>query len=110
MSRLTQDGTAKPISRDQILRRVRVQGNIHSLCSADHEQVWQSYPVDLYSDDFTYILYLHIRQYWYMPLYVVVVVVVVFTLKTVLTSIQYPSLSYSSRQRNEFPWSHANPK
>ena len=42
--------------------------------------------------------------------HVVVVVVVVFTLKTVLTSIQYPSLSYSSRQRNEFPWSHANPK
>ena len=40
----------------------------------------------------------------------VVVVVVVFTLKTVLTSIQYPSLSYSSRQRNEFLWSHANPK
>ena len=39
-----------------------------------------------------------------------VVVVVVFTLKTVLTSIQYPSLSYSSKQRNEFPWSHANPK
>ena len=40
------------------------------------------------------------------------VVVVVFTLKTVLTSIQYPSLSYSSRQRNEFPWSQAihNPK
>ena len=29
------------------------------------------------------------------PLFVVVVVVVVFTLKTVLTSIQYPSLSYS---------------
>ena len=40
----------------------------------------------------------------------VVVVVVVSTLKTVLTSIQYPSLSYSSRQRNEFPWSQANPK
>ena len=38
---------------------------------------------------------------------VVVVVVVVFTLKTVLTSIQYPSLSYSSRQINEFPWSQA---
>ena len=34
-----------------------------------------------------------------------VVVVVV-----VLTSIQYPSLSYSSRQRNEFPWSQANLK
>ena len=40
----------------------------------------------------------------------VVVVVVVFTLKTVLTSILYPSLSYSSRQRNKFPWSQANPK
>ena len=39
------------------------------------------------------------------PVYFVVVVVV-FTLKTALTSIQYPSLSYSSRQRNEFPWSH----
>ena len=37
-------------------------------------------------------------------------VVVIFTLKAVLTSIQYPSLSYSSRQRNEFPWSQANPK
>ena len=41
---------------------------------------------------------------------VVVVVVVVFILKTVLTSIHYPSLSYSSRQRNKFPWSQANPK
>ena len=39
-----------------------------------------------------------------------VVVVFVFTLKTVLTSIQYPSLFYSSRQRNEFSWSQANPK
>ena len=29
MSRLTQDGTAKPVSRDQILRRERGQGNIH---------------------------------------------------------------------------------
>ena len=41
---------------------------------------------------------------------VAVVVIVVFTLKTVLTSIQYPPLAYSSRQRNEFPWSQANPK
>ena len=40
----------------------------------------------------------------------VVVVVVVFTFKTVLTSIQYPSLSYSSRQKDEFSWSLANPK
>ena len=41
---------------------------------------------------------------------VVAVVFVVFTLKTALTSIQYPSLSYSSMQRNEFSWSQANPK
>ena len=61
MSRLTQDGTVKPVSRDQIIRRERGQGNIHSLCSADHKQVWQSYPVDPYSDDFTYILYLPVH-------------------------------------------------
>ena len=65
MSRLTQDGTAKPVPRDQILRRERGQRYFRSLCSADHEQVWQSYPVDPYSDDFTYILYhLYIQQYY----------------------------------------------
>ena len=42
-SRLTRDGTAEPVSRDQILRRGRVQGNIHFPCSADHEQDWQPY-------------------------------------------------------------------
>ena len=61
MSRLTRDGTAEPVSRDQILRHARGQGNIHFPCSADHEQDWQPYPVDPYSaicDDHTYI-------YWY---------------------------------------------
>ena len=29
MSRLTRDGTAEPVSRDQILRRERSQGIIH---------------------------------------------------------------------------------
>ena len=48
MSRLTRDGTAEPVSRDQILRRERGQGNIHFPCSADHEQDWQPYPVDPY--------------------------------------------------------------
>ena len=33
MARLTRDGTAEPVSRDQILRDVRGQGNIHFLCS-----------------------------------------------------------------------------
>ena len=46
MSRLTQDGTAQLVSRDQILRRERGQGNIHFPCPADHEQDWQLYPVD----------------------------------------------------------------
>ena len=38
------DGTAEPVSRDQIQR------NIHfPYYSADHEQDWQPYPVDIYS-------------------------------------------------------------
>ena len=58
MSRLTRDETAESVSRDQILRHARGQGNIHFPCSADHEQDWQPYPVDPYSaicDDHTYI-------------------------------------------------------
>ena len=58
MSRLTRDGTAEPVSRDQFLRHARGQGNVHFPCSADHEQDWQPYPVDPYSaicDDHTYI-------------------------------------------------------
>ena len=43
MSRLTRDGTTKPVSRNQILRREWGQ------CSADHKEDWQLYPVDLYS-------------------------------------------------------------
>ena len=57
MTRLTRDGTAEPVSRDQIPRREWGQLNIHFSCSADHEQDWQPYPVDLYfaiRDDHTY--------------------------------------------------------
>ena len=50
MSSLTRDGTAEPVSRDQILRREHgPQGNINFPCSGDHEQDWQPYPVDSYS-------------------------------------------------------------
>ena len=61
MSRLTRDGTAETVSRDQIIRRERGQRsiNINFPCSADHEQDWQPYPVDPYSgmsDDETDIL------------------------------------------------------
>ena len=63
MNRLTRDGTAEPVSRDYILRHARGQGNFHFPCSADHEQDWQPYPVNLYSaicDDHTYIhTYIH---------------------------------------------------
>ena len=46
MSKLTRDGTAEPVSRDQILRRERGQRIIHFPCSAaDHEQDWQPCPV-----------------------------------------------------------------
>ena len=53
---LTRDGTAEPVSRDQILRCERGQGNTHFPRSVDHEQDWQPYPVDPYSaicDDHT---------------------------------------------------------
>ena len=38
MNRLTWDGTAEPVSQDQIPRREQGQGNVHFPCSADHEQ------------------------------------------------------------------------
>ena len=66
MSRLTRDGTAEPVSRDQILRHARGQVNVHFPCSADHEQDWQPDPVDPYSaicDDHTYIhTYIHTAE------------------------------------------------
>ena len=37
MSRLTRDGTAEPVSRDQVLRYERGQGIIYFPCSADLE-------------------------------------------------------------------------
>ena len=49
ISRLTRDGTAEPVSRDEILRHERGQGNIQFSCSADHVQDWQPYSVDPYS-------------------------------------------------------------
>ena len=49
VSGLTRDGTAKPVSQDQILRRERGHGNMHFPSLANHEQDWQPYPVDPYS-------------------------------------------------------------
>ena len=57
LSRQTRGGTAEPVSReDYIIRRERGNGNVYFPCSADHEQDWQPYPVDLHSatwDDHT---------------------------------------------------------
>ena len=39
MSRLMRDGTDEPVSRDQILRRERGQGNIHFPCSATMRRI-----------------------------------------------------------------------
>ena len=43
------DGTAEPVSRDQILRCERREGSVSFPCSADHEQDWQTYLVDPHS-------------------------------------------------------------
>ena len=45
-----------PVSRDQILRRKRGEGNNNFPCSGGREQDWQPYPVDPYSkcDEQTY--------------------------------------------------------
>ena len=49
MSRRARDGTAEPVSRDQILRRKRGQGNIHFPCLVYHVQDLQPFPVDPYA-------------------------------------------------------------
>ena len=65
MIRLTRDGTAEPVARDQILRRERGRGKyIHFSCSTDHEQDWQPYPVDscsCYMCDHAYMVWKSIR-------------------------------------------------
>ena len=48
-STYTRDGTTKPVSRDQILRRERGQENIHFPFSVNHEEDWHPYTVDPYS-------------------------------------------------------------
>ena len=63
MSRLTRDGAAEPVSRDQILRHARGQGNIIFPCSADHEQDWQPYPVDPYTLLYVMAIHTYIHLY-----------------------------------------------
>ena len=58
---VTRDGTAEPVSRDQILRRERGQGNINFPYSADHEQDWHPYLVDPYSCYMCDNTYIHVN-------------------------------------------------
>ena len=50
---MMRDGTAEPVSRDQMLGRKRGHGEAYFPCLADHEQNWQPYPVDPYSAEST---------------------------------------------------------
>ena len=60
---MTRDGTAKAVSRDQILRRERGQGKLHFPCSTDNEQDWKPYPVDQYSAESGDHTYIHTYAY-----------------------------------------------
>ena len=58
-SGLTRDGTAEPVSRDQILKRERGQEKKYFPPSADPKQDWQPYPVDPYSAESVDHTYMH---------------------------------------------------
>ena len=69
MSRLTRNGTAEPVPRDQILRHVWGQGNIYFPCSVDHEQDWQPYPVDP-TYTLLHVMTIHpINVYYYLSIF-----------------------------------------
>ena len=59
MSRGILDETAESVSRDQVLRRDREQGNIHFLCSAYIKQDRQPHSVDPYSAIMRTTYYIH---------------------------------------------------
>ena len=65
MSRLTRDGTAEPVSRDQILRHERGQGNIHffpvqlTTCRTGNLTRLIHSLATIYMCDHTYIHYIH---------------------------------------------------
>ena len=61
---MTRDGTAEPVSRDQILRRGRGQGKHHFPWLADHGQNSQPYHVDPYFTESTYIAVISV---WPLP-------------------------------------------
>ena len=95
MSTLTRDGTVKPVSRDQILRRERRQGNVNFPCSADHVQDWQPYPVDSYSCYMCDNTYIHAFAPTATRSYSTTVCVLFFPLGTSLFPIIFVPLPFS---------------
>ena len=95
---LTRDGTAESVSRDQIPRREQGQGNIHFPCSADHEQDWQPYPVDLYSTVLLLLLFLTFS-------------VLVANPKKILYTVANPARGLLNREKRtkEKVWQHTPP-
>ena len=96
-NRLTRDGTAEPVSRDQILRHGRGQGKVYFPCLADHEQDWQPCPVDPFSamcDN---------RTYTYT-------VLLYFTSDTVYTAHLHPTKSGCGKREAEINWSMVIPE
>ena len=73
MSRLARDGTAKTVSRDQILRREEggQEKNIF-YCSADHVQDWQPFPFGLYYCYMYVCIYICMYVCMYICMYVYV--------------------------------------
>ena len=68
MSRLTQDGTAKPVPRDHILRRERARrGRKISIFPVQliTSRFWQPYSVDPYSVICNGHTYIHIHTTWF---------------------------------------------
>ena len=59
MTGLTRDGTAEPITRDQILRRERGQDYFFFSSLADHEHNCQPYPLDPYPPESAHHKYIY---------------------------------------------------
>ena len=64
---MTRNGTAEPVSRDQILGRERGQGKHHFPWLADHGQISQPYPVDPFFAQSTGHTYITVISVWPLP-------------------------------------------
>ena len=92
MSKLTQDGTAEPVSRDQILRRQRGQRIIQIPCSAaDHEQDWQPCPV-VRTIHTNIVLHTHtaVVTHIYIYIYIYIYICILYNNSEPCTNVHFP--------------------